>query len=45
MDTMFINSKNCKTGSHRLLLNRTDKISLMRSDNYVPLSNLSIYYT
>ena len=29
----------------RLLLNLTDKINLKRSDKYVALSNLSIYYT
>ena len=36
-----MNSKN----PHRLLLNLTDKINLKRSDEYVPLSNLTIYYT
>ena len=30
---------------HRLLLNLSDKIDLKRSDKYVVLSNLSIYYT
>ena len=29
----------------RLLLNLTDKINLKRSDKYIALSNLSIYYT
>ena len=29
----------------RLLLNLKDKINLKRSDKYVALSNLSIYYT
>ena len=46
MDTIFINSENSKTfDSHRLLLNLTDKVKLKRSDNYVALSNLSIYCT
>ena len=46
MNTMFINSKNSKTsGSHRLLHNLTNEINLKRSDKYVALSNLSIYYT
>ena len=45
MDTMFMNSKNSKISDpHRLLLNLTDKINLKRSDKYVALSNLSIYY-
>ena len=46
MNTLFMNSKNSKTFDlHRLLLNLTDKINLERSDKYVDLSNLSIYYT
>ena len=46
MDTIFTKSKNSKTSDpHTLLLNLTDKVNLKRSDNYVPLSNLSIYYT
>ena len=41
-----MNSKNSETSDpHRLLLNLTDKINLKRSDKYVALSNLSIYYT
>ena len=41
-----MNSENSKTTDpHRLLLNLTDKINFMRSDNFVVLSNLSIYYT
>ena len=45
MDTIFMNSKNSKTSDpHRLLLNFSDKINLKRSDDYVALSNLSIYY-
>ena len=46
MDTLFMNSKNSKTSDpKRLFLNLTDKINLKRSDKYVALSNLSIYYT
>ena len=46
MDTTFMNSKNSKTSDfQRLVLNLTDEINLKRSDNYVALSNLSIYYT
>ena len=37
-----INSR--KSDPQRLLLNLTDKINLKRSDKYVALSNLSIYY-
>ena len=40
-----MNSKNSKTSDpHRLLLNLKDKINLKRSDKYVALSNLCIYY-
>ena len=46
MDTIFMNSKINKTSeTHRLLLNLADKIDLKRSDKYVALSNLSVYYT
>ena len=45
MDTIFMNSKNIKTSDlHRLLINLLGKINLKRSDKYVALSNLSIYY-
>ena len=41
-----MNSENSKTSHpYRLLLSLTDKINLNRSDKYVALSNLSIYYT
>ena len=40
-----MNSENSKAPDpHRLLLDLLDKIDLRRSDNYVALSNLSIYY-
>ena len=46
MDTIFMSSKNSKTSDpHRQLLNLTDKINLKRSEKFVALSNLSIYYT
>ena len=46
MDTLFMNSGNGKKSKpHRLLLNLLDKTNLKRSDKYVALSNLSIYYT
>ena len=46
MDSIFMNSENSKTSDpHRLLLNLADKINLKGSDEYVALSNLSIYYT
>ena len=46
MDTKFMNYKNSKASDlHRLLLNLTDKIDVRRKDKYIPLSNLSIYYT
>ena len=45
MDTVFTNFENSKTSDpHRLLLNLLDKINLIRSDKYVALPNLSIYY-
>ena len=41
MNTIFMNSKSCKTSDpHRLLLNLTDKIDLRRKDKYIALSNL-----
>ena len=43
MDTIFMNSKTSEP--HKLLLDLSDKIDLKRSDKYVTLSNLSIYYT
>ena len=41
-----MNSKTNKTSDiHRLILNLSDKINLKRSDKFVALSNLSMYYT
>ena len=41
-----MNSENSKTSDPlRLLLNLSDKKDFKRSDKYVALSNLSIYYT
>ena len=46
VDTIFMNSGNSKTSDpQRLLPNLTNKINLKRSDEYVALSNLRIYYT
>ena len=46
MDTIFMNSENSKiSDSHRLLLNLKEKINLKRSDKYIALLNLSIYFT
>ena len=46
MGTIFVNSKNSKKSNlHKVLINLSDKINLKRSDKYVALSNLSIYYT
>ena len=42
---MDVNYGNSKTSHpHRLLLNFLDKINLKRRDEYVALSNFSIYY-
>ena len=41
-----MDSKNSNTSdSHRILLNLSDKTHLKRSDKYVALSNLRIYYS
>ena len=46
MNVIFMNFRDSKTSDpHRLLLNLSDKIDLKRSNKYVALSNLSIYYT
>ena len=46
MDTIFMNSENSRISDpRRLLLNLLGEISLKRSDKYVALSNLNIYYT
>ena len=46
MVTLFINSGNSKTSDpHIGLLNLSGKISLKRSDKYIALSHLGIYYT
>ena len=46
MNTIFRNSENSKTSDPLgLLLNLSDKINLNRSDKYVALSSLSVYYT
>ena len=46
MDTVFIKSGNNKISDpRRLLLKLSYKKNLKRSNKYVTLSNLSIYYT
>ena len=46
MDTIFTNSENSETSNPpRLLLNLSNKINLKKSEKYVALSNLCIYYT
>ena len=46
MDTTFMNSGNSRTSDiQRLLLDLSAKTDLKRSDKYVVLSNLNIYYT
>ena len=45
MNSTFMDSKNSeKSDPWRLFPNLTDKINVMRSDKYVALSNVSIYY-
>ena len=45
MGTIFMNSESRKTSDcQRLLGNLKDKIKLNKSDIYVALSNLSLYY-
>ena len=45
MDTTFISPENNKTSdSHRLLLILSNEINLKRSNKYVALGNISVYY-
>ena len=44
MNTIFMNSKSIKLLILRILLNFSDKTYLKRSDRYLSLSNISIYY-
>ena len=45
MDTTLMNSRTSKTSDpHKILFNISDNIDLKRSDQYVALSYLSIYY-
>ena len=45
MHTISINFKNSKTSAPKtLLLKLTDKTELKRSDKYIALSNLPLYY-
>ena len=46
MDTTYVNSGKSKTSDlHRVSLKLLNKINFKRKDNYVALSNISIYYT
>ena len=46
MDTIFMNSENCKTSKpHVLILKLTNKLDLKIGEKIIALSNLSIYYT
>ena len=47
MDTIYIYEfwKSITSDPHGLLLNLSDRINLKRNDNYVALSNLSMYFT
>ena len=45
MNTIFMNSETSKTSDpHRPFLSLKDTTNLKRSDKYVVLSNLNIYY-
>ena len=46
MNAIFMDSKNCKISDpRRLPLNISDKTKLKRTDKYIVLSTLCIYYT
>ena len=46
MDTIFINSEECKaSNTQKLLYNLTDKKDLKKGKKSIALTNLSIYYT
>ena len=46
MDTIFINSENCKISKpHVLTLKLTNKLDLRLDNKVIAISNLSIYYT
>ena len=46
MDTIFMDSENCRTSEYNVLvLKLTNKLDLRRGQKTVALSNLSIYYT
>ena len=46
MDTIFMNSENCKTSEpHVSVLQLTNKLDLRIGEKIIALSNLSIYYT
>ena len=46
METIFINTENCKTNEpHKLVLNLSKRLDLRSSAKRVAPQNLSIYYT
>ena len=46
MDTIFINSENCRISEpHVLMLKLTNKLDLRIGEKIIALSNLTIYYT
>ena len=46
MDTIFLNNENSERFEpYMLLVNLLHKIKLKRTDKYLALSNLSMYYT
>ena len=46
MDTIFVNTGNCKTNEpHKFVLNLLQRLDLRTLNNYVALQHLSIYYT
>ena len=46
MDTIFMNSENCKKSKpHVLILKATNKLDLRLGKKVIALSNLSVYYT
>ena len=46
MKTIFLNTENSKTnGSHKIVLNLSQRFYLGSSNKHVALQNLAIYYT
>ena len=46
METIFMNTENCKTNEpQKFVLNLSQRLDLRSSNKHVALQNLSIYYT